>query len=351
MSGDESAGRWWRFEKYGIEDGWIRPTRRATLGEFDAWNAYWNQPEGRVTEPPHVQFVNLVRDLPHPTTEERSVDLDPEQERELLSWCSSNGLLGVLPDAVHQVTIAMPWKPADHESRVRSVQMLRDCDEWREWDVFDDVDGVETEKPADWPRSHVLIEPIGGGAHSRFQPLGKTWAKFFPDVPAQEVESYSYPTPLTKEFWLQYAEPVRDFILVGRYFAEAVIQLSGDPKDFRSEFGAMVTVPHARRTLNSLIRTTAPALAPERKGTYQRRWRSPSLLGMLAMMATQDLLGERHLYRCPCGRVISSSYPETKYCSPQHRDRYRKREQRRRKLGSVGKRSRRSQKKKTTKRR
>ena len=55
---------------------------------------------------------------------------------------------------------------------------------------------------------------------------------------------------------------------------------------------------------------------------------SASLLGVLARMAILDRVGKRNLYRCPCGRVIASAYPESSYCSPQHRERYKKREKR-----------------------
>src|SRR5947208_4297865 len=57
------------------------------------------------------------------------------------------------------------------------------------------------------------------------EPLGRTWARFFPSVPARERERYPYPPPLTEAFWRLYAEPVEDFLDAARALRDALGQI------------------------------------------------------------------------------------------------------------------------------
>jgi hypothetical protein len=205
--------------------------------------------------------------------------------------------------------------------------MQRSCDPW--FPIIE-VEDRTSPRPKDSP--HAIVDPISGGAPER-QPLSKVWAPgFFPDVPQKDWETFDYPAPLTPEFWSQYGERVTDFIKVGRMFADAVTRLSdSEGGDFLDscvgsiEGAPLITEDSARATLNRMMESTKPVQVLDDDGYEQRIWRSPSLLGMLAMMYSQDLIGDRRLFRCPCGRVFASTYPDTKYCSPRHRDRYRKR--------------------------
>src|SRR5207244_3802372 len=65
--------------------------------------------------------------------------------------------------------------------------------------------------PVTWPRPRALVADLDG-ADITEAPLGRTWARFFPAVPPKRREIYSYPVPLTKSFWQQYAEPIEDFV-------------------------------------------------------------------------------------------------------------------------------------------
>jgi hypothetical protein len=208
--------------------------------------------------------------------------------------------------------------------------MSRSFDEW--FSIVEMDQEPTNRKPRDWPRSQVFLEPIGGGEPVS-QSLSETWANFFPDVAAEERETYDYPAPLTVSFWRQYAEPIGDFIRVAKYFSEAVERLSDlAADDLSTDLGGglmvVITKDAARATLNGLMRPVAPVLHADDDDEFQRRWHSPSLLGVFAMMATQDLWGERRLIRCPCRKVVASSDPRSKYCSPEHRVLYGKRIQR-----------------------
>jgi hypothetical protein len=205
--------------------------------------------------------------------------------------------------------------------------MQRSCDPW-----FAIIEQEDPQSPRPNASSYAICESIWGGGPEQ-QPLSEVWAPgFFPDVPRDDWETFDYPAPLAPEFWGQYGERVIDFIRVGRRFADAVTRLSdSEGGDFPDscvgsiEDAPLVTEGSARATLNGMMESTKPTQVLDEDGFEQRIWRSPSLLGMLAMMYSQDLIGDRRLFQCPCGRVFASTYPDTKYCSPRHRDRYRKR--------------------------
>jgi hypothetical protein len=324
--GEVAAGRWWKFNRYQVVDGYIRPARKAALDQFDPWSGFSYGPDKRVGEPPYVQLGNLLNRLPTPSERDERMSLSADQESELLDWCSRYGLLGLLPDMAELVEITTRPEPDEEEGHVNvlAITMRRYGDEWL---CHGDSGRVRAEHVPP-PRSRVLVNPAWG-PEPHFEPLSKTWAGFFPDVPSAEKETYPYPTPLTREFWRQYAEPVVDFVRVGKYLADAVTRLNNpEAQDFPDIFGVTMTEERALWFLNRLIQSTAPVLQPDNLGNLQRTWRSPSLLGTLAMMATEDRLGDRRLYQCECGRQVASSYPNTRYCSPEHREKYRKRAQR-----------------------
>lgn len=316
---DVPGGPWWRFDGYEIREGWLRRAPKATLEPFDPWITYWETPsENRVSEPPYVAFVNMITALPAPSINDDPIQLRADEEAALLDWCAKYGLLGLLTHMFLYVSI---------ETRSGKMSMSRSCDPW-----FPIIELEDPTSPRRKTSSYAIVEPIGGGAPER-QPLSNVWAPgFFPDVPRDDWETFDYPAPLTPKFWSQYGERVTDFIKVGRMFADAVTRLSdSDGGDFPDssvgsiEGSPLITEGSARATLNGMMKSTKPVQALDDDGNEQRIWRSPSFLGMLAMMYSQDLIGECHLFRCPCGRVFASTYPDTKYCSPRHRDRYRKR--------------------------
>ena len=246
-----------------MREGAIRPALEAGLREYDPWAGFWDRGSGRVSQPPHVQLVNLARRLPSPYPEGRSLELTDGEERDLLRWCARYGLLGIVSDP--------------------------------------------------------SLEPDGG------------WRSFFPGVPSDRLERYLSWEPLSEGFWRHYVEPVADFAWQAKRFADAVTRLSarnlGDFTDTLYDH-VIVDETSALHTLNEMAATVSPQLVREPGRRFQQAWESRSLLGALAMMVMQDLTGEIRLYRCPCGRVISSSYPDTKYCGPKHRVRYRKQAQR-----------------------
>src|SRR6267142_2242056 len=93
------AGRWWRFTKYEIRDGYIRPAPGAELQPADPWVAYRDSRQGGTRQaPPYESLLGVLRNLSFQVSktaeETERVELTPEGSRALLGWCETYGLLG-----------------------------------------------------------------------------------------------------------------------------------------------------------------------------------------------------------------------------------------------------------------
>jgi len=316
------GARWWRFDEYRIVDRYIRPAPNARLREYDPWEVYWNQIEGRVSEPPYLRLANLFNALPRPRGVRDPDRLTTDQKNSLLSWCSEHGLLGLLPGMVQLVKLRGP----EVDGGPPNIRFRRRVgDKWISWEPSEALRS-DTYSAS---RSEALVDR-GYASGPTFEPLTETWAGFFPDVPSDQAETFDYPELLSKQFWRQYAEHCGEFDYAVKSFSLAVVRLAQRGTDATESDRSGLTEEYALRTLNDFMRSTDPVLMRDEKGGFRRELRSPSLIGMMAMMAAEDLQAGRYLYQCPCGKLIASSYPDTKYCSPQHREKYRKREQRQR---------------------
>ncbi len=296
------GGRWWRFSEYEIADGYIRPTWNAELKEYDPWAPFWRRQRGRVFRPPYAQLVNLTRDLSG--SESGAVELSPASQHALTQWCSEYGLLGLLP----HTTIA-----ASIEGRTKEpgrTYFVRNVDGWDSWfEVGRADDGLPGRAEHRW--NEVICQGASGMAH--VQSIYDAWGRFFPRESHGrdwDTRIESPPTPLTEEFWYRYAEPVSEFVGAGQALGAALI-------------GASAKHPFGLEALSRLAIGSQPVLEVSRQ-RRRLRWRAPSLLATLALMGMQDLTRERRLYQCPCGNVVTSTDPRTRYCSPLHRERYRK---------------------------
>ncbi len=111
-------GYWWRFSKYELRDGYIRPAPKAELEEYDPWAAYhasWNYDpdsatpyvEQRTSAPPYQSLLTLFHEFRFDALGEP----DPESVEKLLAWCAEHGLLGILPQRTLMVTLASRYYP------------------------------------------------------------------------------------------------------------------------------------------------------------------------------------------------------------------------------------------------
>jgi hypothetical protein len=320
------VGNWWRFTRYVIDDGWIRPAPGASLSDFDVWDSFWRRPEGHIAEPPYAQLMTLVCRLPCPGAEGWASQLEPAVEEELLSWCSEHGLLGTLLHIVRQVKWVQRYRMVDSKREgILQTFMARP-----DWTVVHDEFPVDA---PNHPGSEVLIENFPTG-EPRFEPLSTTWGRHFPDIEPKDETFDPYPSPTEEpeHFWTEYAESVSDFIRVARFFTEAVgLVREWQPREFASGLHYyMRTKWEGLGELNRMMESNSPYLIVSKDGKAEERECAPSLMGMFARMATKDILDKRYLGQCPCGKIFVSAYPDTKYCSVRHRDKYRKRAERER---------------------
>ena len=318
---DPFVGQWWRFTRYELKDGYIRPTPDAELSAYDPWR---DSRQGM--RKAYASLATLVR---------RGQDagghgtLTPDTEAEVLAWCRRYGLLGILLQRVEQVVLP-PWTEVETallreetdteelEQYQIQVQFRRNPMGWQKMRTQDVIgDG---ELPSHDPAG-VTLHAIDA-LETVCEPFGKTWARFFPAVPRDQCESYPYPPPLSQEFWALYQEPVEDFFCTAAELARVLTALAtggAAVSDRQARPNAVDDDALAIHALNAYVSTVRWCLAPTQDGMVQR-WASPSFFASLAMMILQDVAGKTRPRICrTCGRVFVSSAYQARYCSPRCR--------------------------------
>lgn len=352
---------WYRFSRYEVRDGYIRPVEGARGRGYDPWEAYREARRGgpgewrRPAQGPHEELLRLVDRLELRPAERSTLALSPESEAQLLAWCNRHGLLGMLPHCTIMATVhEEPRGEPLHPSMVWSLerQYLWRGNRWavlwhaRSWMrhgetlvPFDPhpeatpalslppppqrqpegVLGLGRSLPPAWPRPQALVITDLTGGDLRLAPLGLTWGRFFPDVPSERRETFDYPLPLTKSFWQQYSEPVEDFVEGALALHRAARGLAASSEEERRG-------GHA--ALDALLAPVGVAAAEEDGSLC---WASRSLLATFAMMVDQDRrAGRRPLTCAVCGGLFLSAVDAARYCSETCRSTAQKRRWRKR---------------------
>ena len=291
---EQVIGRWWRFERYQVRDGYIRPAPGADWEPYDPWKAHRLQ-----KRPPYLELVDAISDVSPeaviPTGHwagfagPRFTCSETTQER-VLDWCARFGLLGLLPHDLLQARLA--------GSIVRRTSV---GDSWVREPYF-----YERAKE---PIAELVFDEGGSGAIPLAEPAA--WYHYFPDVPGGEWESRQIAIPGSDEFWRGYAEPLNDFVATAARLRELVCD-AADPAVGKRKRAVTAS---AFDSLNSLIASVRRTVALDRRGRPAASWGSPSLLGHLAMQVSQDLIGGSRLVRCVCGTVTTTSHPSKRWCS------------------------------------
>ncbi len=349
---DVSAGYWWRFDRYEIRDGYIRPAPDARLERFDPWSEYREARAGHGAERrPYTDLLELVRDLVIGSAPDgdQILPLDPQGEERLSRWCATYGLLGILPHRAHMVTLPPRWEPLEgrQDYLVQAQrQFFRTSEGWvtagrSRYPPKAGSGGDEqrvrgavipmSKVPRSWPRPGVAIQDLLMPAWEH-EPLSKTWASFFPEVPHEERETYPYPAPLSDAFWRSYAEPVSDFFEAATMLLNVVLGLKPIGRLSTASEGDRAGVRVRMDTLHKLAETVSPALEPAEDGGFRQRWLASTLLGAFAMMVLLDLTEQRRLLQCEaCGRLFVTKSYQAIYCSDTCRNRVQKQRHRARK--------------------
>jgi hypothetical protein len=333
------VGCWWRFSRYEVKDGRIRPVRRAKFEEYDPWQDYEASRGPLVREstagkrafvPPYLSLTDLLKELPYYEGGEGDPNaLKPAGEALIAEWCAEHGLLGLLPQRATLIALA----PVEESPLLVQTSYVRTTD--RGW--------IATRKRARrdrrarsarirQPDSTELVNPHAIVAShdapgTQEEPLARALAPFFPETETDYAETFAYPIPLSPAFWRAYAEPVHAFIESAQLLSLALRLLDEarfprEPDDDPAHIARL-----GLRRLNGLVSPLSPSLHFI-DGELRQRWASPSLLASYAMMALLDLEGRRIRACAECGRVFATDAYQTRYCTPAHANRARKRKHR-----------------------
>jgi hypothetical protein len=353
---DVAGGLWVRFDSYEVRDGYIRPEPGAQLETYDPWEAYRSARATRAEQaPPYQSLLTLVESL--------SLEFTAQSAARVAAWCTEHGLLGVLLQRAQVVALQPRFIPVPSGLRVTvdgrvPASPLWPAQAWYYragigWAVeystggppgpalvidMPDREGQlvpEEALPSNAHHPHVLLQELQSPRWS-VEPLGTTWARFFPAVPESEHETFAYPMPRTREFWEAYAEPVEDFLAGAGAFYRALAALrQTKPRDQFTDAEA-AQFSHGLHALHTLVAPVRPVVLPWQDGSLQLRWLAPSLLASFAMMAVQDLTEHRQIRSCErCGGLFASAAYQARYCSTRCRQTAQKRTYRRRQRGQV----------------
>ncbi len=281
---------WWCFDAYEVKDGFIRPVPGARLDGYDPWARYWKEGSA-VHSPPYVELGELIRKLPDGERLPRPGDEPESLVKAVRAWCRRYGLLGLLP----------------HDTRLASLDpwiVSRSAKGWEAWRF--------SWEPEEQPTEFLIETELDGGGW-----MGSVddWWGYFPDLNKGEVMEDFRLVPLSEDFWKSYCEPLDRFLARARHLDHAVRAVSGEVvTDLDIYPREVLDAEKAMERLNGIAHGVTPVVGRDENGRFHQEWRSPSLLGHLAMQVVQDLIGG-YIRRCHCGNSFSSRNPKRRHCS------------------------------------
>ena len=311
------AGQWWKFTRYELNDGYIRPAPDTTLSAYDPWS---EPPPGADTA--YASLANLV---PRGWDAGDNRTVSPDTAAAVLAWCQQYGLLGVLPRRVEKVVLQawtekegvtpQDWNGTEerwYPDQVQ-VQFYQNSKGWQRETYRDAI--IEGKSPRPNPAG-VILHPIDDSVEMVFEPFRKTWARFFPSVPLDQRESYRYPEPLTQEFWALYNEPIEEFIDTAALLEAPLTTLAKDRETVPGfTIRSVDNYALAIHELNEYVETVRWHLRQTPNGMVQQ-WTSPSLFASLVLMALQDVAGAKRPRIClTCSGLFVSPAYQARYCS------------------------------------
>ncbi|MEP6539891.1 MAG: hypothetical protein ABJF23_31475 [Bryobacteraceae bacterium] len=361
------TSKWWRFERYEIVDGNIRPCLDAKFEEYDPWSkheisrgkqGHRNAPyQGLIEICSKVAVENfLILDEELLGPEFRLTETD---EKKILGWCSENGLLGVLTQRLEMINFQQRWESFDLTRNRRKITRerykilsptftwyTRVGDKWTE-QRRGDMNRMEPfladqEKQVLDPTAtgHVLLrDHVRRWRNPKWQweELPGSLAAFFPSVSDDERSTYRYPLPLSEAFWREYQEPVREFLLAARVLNDACVFLQRSIKD-RKVDSANPDFLTGAGAFRHLLAPVSTGIGVGSNSEFTEEMSAPSLLSMCSKMAQLDILNSsKYMSKCDsCQLVFTSLSPRAKFCSAKCRTRTQKRIDRAKQKSKLG---------------
>ena len=283
---------WWRYDRYEVKDGYIRPVEGQKLLRYEPWTGY-QTPHGKAAiQQPYESLFRLMTVLD-------VCEVEDSRNAAIVEWCSKYGLLGVLLHQSESVVM-----PITQDGKQRGLtEYYR---ETRGWSSTRDTDT----NPA---RVGAMVRKLG-----HFQTELKTldsWSRFFPGLTTPP----KFPPPFSDEFWNDYAESVTDFMVAG-YFLRDCIRLLASIRDSRTtlkEKQERFYLGPAETMIHALTANVRPMIYLESKTRYGLSWAGGSLLSNLAMMAVLDFTKNRLLFcgNPKCAALFVTNSIEGRFCS------------------------------------
>jgi hypothetical protein len=346
------AGNWWKFDRYELRDGMIRPARGAKLSRYDPWehqNPATPLQQDRV--PAYrslLDIVNRLKYLESPSAQNRFGRLHPRSERELLDWCGRHGLLGLLLHDALLITLA------PHATKISAGDYRAILKSWRQHGVSERPPRTAMVQKSYTRTTFGWVErdqPIHRETHLQTPAVvtqdyvGERLAeqslvmlrRYFPSAARSNSpdawQTFDCPAPLSDRFWMLYAESLDDFLSRTRFLRLAIASMTArtvrDPTSVEA-----VELMAGRDYLQGLLSPVGFGFAVEPGVGLRPRLVGSSLLSILAAMALQDAPRGRVLQCDACGNIfIAGKRTQTRYCSKRCRATAQKRAVRKRAKG------------------
>jgi hypothetical protein len=238
--------------------------------------------------------------------------LTEDSHQRILDWCARYGLLGILPHTVLQVVLS----PKDGVQ----LQYVRMGIGWTA------IEREEQNPSFPILAPYAVRQPLRGVGLA-VEPLAKTWARFFPGVQAEDLDTFAYPQPLTDSFWKMYAEPLQDFLSGARALMGVLTAMQQQTTRKLRSLQELTTGGGLPIVTQGLVAPTGLAVRFPKSGRVGLNWVGGSLLASLTMMTLEDLSPGRSV-QCPCGQLFVSSAYQARYCSRRCRWRFEQRKHR-----------------------
>jgi hypothetical protein len=348
--------RWWRFSQYEIQNGYIVPAPGARLEEYDPWRAYSRAKQETAAQSPYVSLFRLLsRHAGEIAALDHAFDgieeLSPTAATDFAQWCSEWGLLGILPHLYDYLELPPVWMDVPEPDDFLNDDVWN-CVPFAASPLYErrggrwvagykevplkDSRSVELRNDPRWLAEHqegtpvpqdLLHQPKYSFRRRRlpteFQSVANASTerlrKFFPVLSDASASLCQIPVPLSTDFWIMYAEPLREFLAFATALHHAAEGVS-------SRSDSIVT---SKAVLSSFTEGVSLSINPDSDPGLRQTWHCPSLLSCFAQMLVQDFMSDASYRRCACcGLPFVTGAYQARYCSQQCGWRDRKRRKR-----------------------